>query len=174
MFVFVFYSCTYVLIRRWINGWDVAFSLGFSSFAQTVITQSSVISHMAASKRAFRLCALKGRSVVIQEQALIDCTHWPESGLKTLSGFRADAANTFKQFLSFRAKHLRSRWGYAHSNLTLLIWLLWKGECQDIYVIMRYCSGLKLARISRLWAALNFKAAARPIELFLKAAHSFS
>lgn len=59
-------------------------------------------------------------------------------------------------FFSFRAKHLRSRWGYAHSNLTL-IWLLWKGECQDIYVIMRYWSGLKLARISRLWAALNFK-----------------
>lgn len=100
LFLF-FYSCTYVLIRRWINGWDVAFSLGFSSFAQTVITQSSVISHMAASRRALRLCALKGRSVVIQEQALIDCTHWPESGLKTLSGFRADAANTFKQFLSF-------------------------------------------------------------------------
>lgn len=63
-----------------------------------MITQSSVISHMAASKRALRLCALKGRSVVIQEQALIDCTHWPESGLKTLSGFRADAANAFKQF----------------------------------------------------------------------------
>lgn len=97
-------------------------------------------------------------------------------GLKLDWRISADTRQHIKtvSIFSFRAKHLRSRWGYAHSNLTLLIWLLWKRECQDIYVIMRYCSGLKLARISRLWAALNFKAAAHPIELFLKAAHSFS
>lgn len=91
-----------------------------------------------------------------------------------LSGFRADAANTFKQFLSFLSDWSICVPGEVMLTLTsLLIWLLWKGECQDIYVIMRYCSGLKLARISRLWAALNFKWAAHP-KLFLKAAHSFS